>query len=179
MLPSGHIAAGVLLGAQRSRRSERHPGVVVVGGIVSTCLPDVDLLIPVLLDRIGVSHRLRSGEHHSWPSHTPLFWGLLATGARRVARRSRSPGWAPEAANVLAVGVAVHLVQDSLANTVALLWPLRRRQYGLGLDHLGGVTDHIEYMRRYPSSPAGKLEGALVLAAVFVAWRHLVRARRR
>jgi hypothetical protein len=179
MLPSGHIAAGVLLGAQRSRRSERPPSVVITGGVVSTCLPDVDLMIPVLLDLLGVSHRLSSGEHHSWASHTPLFWGLAAVGARRIALRSSSPAWAPEAASLLATGVAVHLVQDSVANTVALLWPLRRREYGLGLDHLGGETNHVAYMRRYPSSPAGKLEGALVLAAAAVAWRHLTQARHR
>ena len=69
---------------------------------------------------------------------------------------------------MLAFGVAVHLVQDSVANTVALLWPLRRREYGLGLDRLGGVTDHVDYMRRYPPSPAGKIEAALVLAAAYV-----------
>jgi hypothetical protein len=81
--------------------------------------------------------------------------------------------------NLLAVGVALHLLQDSAANTVSLLWPLRRRRYGLGLDDLAGETDHVEYMRRYPSSTAGKLEGALVLAAVTVSWRHLVQPRRR
>jgi hypothetical protein len=177
MLPSGHIAAGVLMGARRARRSERHPGAVISGGVVATCLPDVDLLIPALLDRLGIEHHLRSGEHHSWASHTPLFWALVATGARTIALRSSSPPWAPEAAKLLAAGVAVHLLQDSLANTVALLWPLRRREYGLGLDHLGGVTDHLEYTRRYPASPAGKLEGVLVLAAVFVAGRLLVHAR--
>ena len=173
MLPSGHIAAGVLLGAQRSRPTGRHPGALVAGGVVSACLPDLDLMIPMLLDRLGVSHRLRSGEHHRWATHTPLFWGSVALGARRIARRPAAPAWAPEAASMLAIGVAVHLVQDSVANTVALLWPLRRREYGLGLDHLGDVTNHVAYVRRYPSSPAGKLEGALVLAAAAVAWRHL------
>ncbi|MDQ6805538.1 MAG: metal-dependent hydrolase [Actinomycetota bacterium] len=178
MLPSGHIAAGVLVGALRGRRSERRLGVVMTGAVVSTCLPDVDVMVPGLLHHLGVSHCLRSGEHHSWISHTPLFWGLLVTGARRLALRSTSPPWAPEAASLLAIGAGVHLAQDTVANTVALLWPLRRREYGLGLDHLGGVTDHLEYMRRYPSSPAGKLEGALILAAAFISWRHLDHARR-
>lgn len=168
MLPCGHIAAGVLLAAQRSRRSGRYRGAVLAGAVVATCLPDLDLVMPVLLDRVGVKHRLCSGEHHRWVSHTPLFWGSVIWSARSIALRSSSPAWAPEAVNLLAAGVAVHLVQDSLANTVALLWPLRRREYGLGLDHLGGVTDHLEYMRRYPSSPAGKLEVALVLGAVAV-----------
>jgi hypothetical protein len=179
MLPSGHIAAGVLLGAQRGRRREGHRGVVMAAGVLSTCLPDLDLFLPGILDRLGVEHRLSSGEHHSWASHTPLFWALVAVSARRVARRSSAPGWAPEAASLVAAGVAVHLVQDSVANTVALLWPFRRRQYGLGLDDLGGVTDHLEDMRRYPFSAAGKIEGGLVVAAGFTAWRHLVRTRRR
>jgi hypothetical protein len=152
--------------------------VVLAAAVVSTCLPDVDLLIPALLHRIGLGHRLSSGKHHSWASHTPLFWALVAVSARRVALRSSSPAWAPEAADLLAAGTGVHLLQDSVANTVALLWPLRRREYGLQLDRLPGVTDHLEYMRRYPSSPAGRLEGALVLAALTVSWR-LARGRRR
>jgi hypothetical protein len=169
MLPPGHIAAGVLLGAQRSRRSERRTTILMTGAIIGACLPDVDLVFPVLLDRLGIEHRLRSGEHHSWVTPSPLFWGVVATGARRIARRPAAPAWAPEAANLIAAGVTLHLLQDSVANTVALLWPLRRREYGLGLDHLAGETDHREYIRRYPSSPAGRLEGAIVLAAIAVA----------
>jgi SAM-dependent methyltransferase len=179
MLPSGHIAAGILLGAHCSRRSEWRPAVVVAGAVVGTCLPDIDLLIPSVLDDLAVEHDLCSGRHHSWITHTPLFWGSIVIGVRRLARRSWAPAWAPEAAQLLAVGVAVHLLQDSLANTVALLWPLRRREYGLGLDHLAGETDHVAYMRRYPSSPAGKLEGLLVLAAVAVGGRGLFSDARR
>ncbi|HWF50071.1 MAG TPA: metal-dependent hydrolase [Solirubrobacteraceae bacterium] len=177
MLPSGHIAAGILLGARWSRRTGEHPGVVIAGAVAGTCLPDADLLVPRLLGRLGVEHELRSGQHHRWATHTPLFWGVIAFSARRLAGRSSFPGWAPEAANLLSAGVAVHLVQDSVANTVALLWPVRRREYGLGLDRLPGVTDHVEYTRRYLSSPAGRLEGVLVLAAVVVGWRHLVKRR--
>jgi LexA-binding, inner membrane-associated putative hydrolase len=174
MLPSGHIAAGVLLGARHSRRSAWRPNVVVAGAVVGTCLPDVDLVVPTVLDKLGVEHHLCSGRHHSWVTHTPLFWGSVVMGACRLAGRPGAPTWAPEAAQLLAAAVAVHLVQDSVANTVALLWPLRRREYGLGLDHLAGETDHVAYMRRYPSSPAGKLEGLLVLAAVAVGWRTLI-----
>jgi LexA-binding, inner membrane-associated putative hydrolase len=175
MLPSGHIAAGILLGAHRSRRSEWRPDVVVVSAVVGTCLPDIDLAIPMVLDNLGVEHHLCSGRHHSWMTHTPLFWGSIVMGVRSLVERSWAPPWAPEAAQLLAVGVAVHLLQDSVANTVALLWPLRRREYGLGLDHLAGETDHVAYMRRYPSSPAGKLEGLLVLAAVAVGWQRLIK----
>jgi hypothetical protein len=174
MLPSGHIAAGVLLGAERSRRSDHHPGVLVAAGVVAACLPDADLALPRALDRLGVEHRLNSGRHHSWVTHTPLFWGAAVLAAQRRSRRPDAPVWASEAANLMTAGVALHLVQDSVANTVALLWPLKRREYGLGLDRLAGETDHISYMRRYPFSPAGALEGALILAAV-AAGRRLTR----
>jgi membrane-bound metal-dependent hydrolase YbcI (DUF457 family) len=173
MLPSGHIAAGILLGAHRSRRSAGRPEVVAATAIVATCLPDADLMIPRALDRLGVPHQLNSGQHHRWVTHTPLFWGSLALGARRLAERPAAPVWAMEAAQLLTVGVGVHLLQDTVANTVSLLWPLRRREFGLGLDHLGGETDHLAYMRRYPSSPAGVLEGALVVSAVVVGRRWL------
>jgi hypothetical protein len=176
MLPSGHIAAGILLGARRRRPGGRHPDVVVAGAIVAACLPDGDLFIPTALDRLGIRHKLNSGQHHSWVTHTPLFWGSVACGAHRLAARAVAPDWAPEAARLLTYGVALHLVQDSVANTVALLWPLRTREYGLGLDGLGGETDHLVYLRRYPRSPAGALEGALVLAAGVVVWRRLARS---
>jgi membrane-bound metal-dependent hydrolase YbcI (DUF457 family) len=166
MLPSGHIAAGALLGAWRSRGSARHPARVIAGGMLATTAPDIDLVLPLLLDRLGIEHDLNSGVHHRWVTHTPLFWGLIVSGAVRLSRRGRAPEWAAGAADVFAVGVGLHLLQDSLANTVALLWPLRRREYGLGLDRLAGVSDHREYIRRYPSSPAGKLDAVLVLAAL-------------
>ncbi len=179
MLPSGHIAGGALLGAARTRRSTRHPALVIAGGVAAATLPDADVLLPSLLDRLGVAHRLNSGVHPSWVTHTPLFWGLVAAGARRLASRPSAPAWAPEAARTLALGSALHLAQDSVANTVALLWPLRRREYGLGLDRLAGVTDHGEYIRRYPSSPAGMLEAGLIVAAAVACGRVLVLARRR
>jgi hypothetical protein len=166
MLPSGHMAGGALLGAWRSRRSPHHPALVIAGGIMATTAPDLDLLIPSLLDRAGIRHGLSTGVHHRWATHSPLFWGAVAAGARSLSRRRTAPAWAKEAADMLAIGAAVHLIQDSVANTVALLWPLRRREYGLGLDRLAGVTDHVEYVRRYPSSPAGKLEAGLLVAAL-------------
>jgi hypothetical protein len=172
MLPSGHLAGGALLGAWWSRRSARHPAHVIAGGMLATSAPDLDLLIPSVLDRLGIDHDLNTGVHHRWVTHTPLFWGLTAVGARRLSRRRGAPEWARGAVDMLAVGVGLHLLQDSVANTVALLWPLRRREYGLGLDRLAGVDDHLEYIRRYPSSPAGRLEaGLLVTAVASCAWR--------
>jgi hypothetical protein len=150
--------------------------VVVAAAVVGTCLPDVDLAIPTALDHLGIEHHLCSGRHHSWVTHTPLFWIFTVIGSRTLVRRPGAPAWAAEAGQLLAVGVALHLLQDSVANTVALLWPLRRREYGLGLDHLAGETDHMAYIRRYPSSPAGKLEGLLVLGAVTVVGRSLFKS---
>lgn len=172
MLPSGHLAGGALLGAWSSRRSARHPAYLIAGGMLAASAPDADLLIPSVLDRLGIEHGLNTGVHHRWITHTPLFWGLTVVGAHRLSRRRGAPEWAPGAADVLAAGVGLHILQDAVANTVALLWPLRRREYGLGLDRLAGVDDHLEYIRRYPSSPAGKLEAGLLVAAVaFCSWR--------
>lgn len=153
--------------------------VVITGGVIAANLPDLDLALPRLLDRLGVEHRLDSGVHHRWVTHTPVFWGLVCAGARRVARGPSAPPWAAEVADMIALGAAIHILQDSIANTVALLWPLRRREYGLGLDRLGDVTDHGEYVRRYPASPAAKIEAALMLAALAASGRHLSARRRR
>lgn len=177
MLPTGHLATGVLLGLHRSRR--RHGverSVVLAGAVACSVLPDADLAIPALLDRIGVEHRLQTGRHHSWMTHTPLFWGLVCRVAWRASRSQSAPGWAPEAALLLTAGVALHLIGDATANTLAVLWPLRRREYGVGLDRLPGVTDHLEYTRRYPASPAGRLEAALIGSAAI--WS-LARLRQR
>jgi hypothetical protein len=173
MLPPGHIAAGVLQGARRSRRSTRHPLLLIGGAVAIAILPDLDVLIPRLLDRLGVEHQLESGTHHSWVTHTPLFWGLVGLMTKRLAAQPGAPSWAPEAASMLAGGTAVHLAQDTFANTVALLWPARQREYGLQLDRLPGVTDHADYARRYPASPAGAVEGLLIVAAVLECMRRL------
>lgn len=166
MLPSGHIATGVLLGLGRSRhvaRSRRR--LILAGSVASACLPDVDLVLPRVLDRLGVEHRLNSGRHHSWMTHTPIFWAGLSLLGLSVGRQRCAPVWAPEAARLFALGAVLHLAGDTVANTVALLWPLRRREYGLSLDRMPGVDDHPEYLRRYPASPAGRLEAILIVAA--------------
>ena len=168
MLPTGHIATGVLLGA---RRSGRHPAREIAAGVAVSCLPDADILIPKALDRLGIEHRLNSGTHHSWVTHTPLFWAGILIAARTASRRPAAPPWAHDAADLLSAGIALHLLQDSVANTVALAWPVRRREYGLGLDRLAGETDHYAYLRRYPASPAGVLELGLIGAAVRRVWR--------
>jgi len=173
MLPPGHVAAGVLLGERRSRRTAQHPLLLIAGGIAIGVLPDLDVLLPKLLSRAGIEHELDSGVHHSWITHTPVFWGWVTLTARRLAQRPRAPAWAADVAGMLATGTAVHLAQDSLANTVALLWPVRRRRYGFQLDRLPGVTDHAEYARRYPASPAAKVEALLVLAAAVTCARRL------
>ncbi|HWD65872.1 MAG TPA: metal-dependent hydrolase [Solirubrobacteraceae bacterium] len=166
MLPSGHIATGVLLGLRPHRRAPaRARSWVLLGAVVSACLPDADLALPFVLDRMGIKHRLNSGRHHSWITHTPLFWAAVIALARRAGRHPLAPAWAPHAAGLLSVGVTLHLAEDALANTIALLWPVRRREYGLGLDHMPGVDDHIDYVLRYPTTPAGRLELALIAVA--------------
>jgi hypothetical protein len=174
MLPTGHIATGVLLGLRRSRRATGvRRRLIMAGAVASTCLPDADLALPFLLDRLGVKHRLNSGHHHSWITHTPPFWAAVTGLARRAARHPAAPAWAPEAARLLSAGVALHLLEDTAANTVAILWPLRRREYGLSLDRMPEEDDHLTYMRRYPATPAGWLEGGLILAAVALTARRL------
>lgn len=168
MLPTGHIATGVLLGLRRTR--DTGPGarrrLILAGAVASTCLPDADLALPALLDRLGVEHRLNSGHHHSWMTHTPLFWATVTGLARRAGRHPSAPAWAPVAARLLTAGVALHLLEDTAANTVAILWPLRRREYGLSLDQMPEEDDHLAYVRRYPATPAGWLEAALIVLAI-------------
>lgn len=164
MLPSGHIASGVLLGLRHGRQFSAGPRRAIrAGAVLCACLPDADLALPLLLDRLGVGHRLNSGRHHSWVTHTPVFWGGVALAARRLRPRP--------AAELLAAGPAVHVLLDAIANTVALLWPLRRREYGLSLDRMPDVDDHLVYIRRYPTTPAGRLEGVLIALAALVALR--------
>lgn len=181
MLPSGHIATGVLLGLRRSRQATGSARrLILAGAVLSACLPDIDLSVPAVLDRLGVEHRLNSGRHHSWVTHTPLFWACLIALARRAGRHPAAPVWAPEAAHLLSAGASLHLAEDAIANTVALLWPLRRREYGLSLDRMPELDDHLEYVRRYPASPAGRLEAGLI--ALALAWslgRRRAASRRR
>jgi membrane-bound metal-dependent hydrolase YbcI (DUF457 family) len=175
MLPPGHIASGALLGIWYGRGGRRRLALTIAGGVAATVLPDLDVLIPRALDRLRIRHELHSGVHHRWFTHTPLFWGSIALSARRAARGPGAADWARQATDLLAFGAAIHITEDAIANTVALLWPLRRREYGLGLDRMPDVTNHTEYIRRYPRSPAGWLEGALVAAAAVSCWRRVSR----
>ena len=59
--------------------------------MLAASIPDLDLLIPALLDRLGVEHELNTGVHHRWVTHTPLFWGLVLAEARRLARCAGRP----------------------------------------------------------------------------------------
>jgi hypothetical protein len=156
----------VLLGSRERSRSPLPPGRLMAASVAAVLLPDLDLLLPKMLDAAGVDRQLDSGVHHRWVTHTPALWGMIAVLARRAARLRPASPWSGEAARLLALGAGIHLLQDAVANTVSLLWPLRRREYGLGLDGMPEVTDHREYVRRYPATAAGILEAAIIIAAL-------------
>ena len=164
MLPSGHIAAGILLGAHRTRRSgwrQTRSSPARSSGPPSRTSTSS---IPTVLDNLGVEHQLCSGRHHSWMTHTPLFWGSVLIGVRSLVERSWAPAWAPEAAQLLAVGVALHPLRDFVANTVALLWPLRGVSMGLALtiwprDRPRGVHAPLSVVARGQARGAARARG--------------------
>ena len=103
--------------------------------MLAASIPDLDLLIAALLDRLGVEHELNTGVHHRWVTHTPLFWGLVLAEARRLSRRRGAPGWAPGAVELL----------RSAANPYALATTLLDR--GLLLVDLGRSTEATAALR--------------------------------
>jgi membrane-bound metal-dependent hydrolase YbcI (DUF457 family) len=180
MLPRGHLAAGALAGAVLAVEDGTcAPGVWIVGTALAANVPDLDVLYPLLLDRLAVQHALVSGEHHRWLTHAPLFWTLALPLLAHAARSRHAPPSAPAAVKMLGVGVGIHLLQDVFANSVALAWP-RKQQYGLHLDGgLGTMADHLEYARRYHGSVAWHMENVLTAAAAVVSAYAITRSRRR
>jgi hypothetical protein len=108
MRPQAHVASGLVVWSLSDGPLSEAPLDVVAAN-----LPDFDRTIA---KRLNVKGR----RHHTWPSHSAVFWmvpTLLALGTGK-GRRQMGLVW-------------VHLVLDTYADGIAWLWPASRDKVGL------------------------------------------------
>lgn len=108
-LPSGYLVFRALPRAWRTR-------VALAGALIGSVLPDLDLVYFYLVDE-------RRHAHHTYWSHIPFYWlviALMGIPVVGVVRRS----WLP-AASALLAGVLAHLLLDTVAGGIFWLHPIR------------------------------------------------------
>ena len=110
-----HLPAGYLATTFVQKIAGDQSTAVLATGLVASVLPDMDLFWFYLVDD-------RQTVHHSYFTHTPVFW--LGAGAIAwlilKAMRHRS---AALFVGVGLMGVMLHLILDSIAAEIHWLWP--------------------------------------------------------
>lgn len=148
--PAGYLCARGVFGARGDR-------AVVVGCVVGALVPDVDLL------RFWWEHG--QTHHHRYWTHLPAAWLAIAAvvlSLLRLAQRRRT-----RVAAAFFVGVASHLLLDTVCGDIAWLWPLSDRFF-----HLVTVAPtRSHWILSFVLHPVSLLEIALVAAAVVVRQR--------
>lgn len=154
----GHAPAGYLLSrwlSSRLRLGGPRRRAVLLTGILCSVLPDLDLLYFYTVDA-------RQHHHHTYWSHTPVFWGCAFAGLLPVALRY--PLLRPFTA-VAGSCVFLHLVLDSISAKILWLYPLSDRSFGL----FEVPSVHSAWVLNFLTHWTFALELGLLLAAVICA----------
>jgi hypothetical protein len=108
MRPQAHVASGLVVWSLADAPWWEAPVDVVAAN-----LPDFDRSVA---KRLGVEGR----KHHTWPSHSAVFWALPTLVALKTGKGRRQMGL-----------VWIHLVLDTYADGIAWLWPRDKEKRGL------------------------------------------------
>ena len=108
MRPQAHVASGLLASTLADAPLWEAPVDVVAAN-----LPDFDRTIA---KKLGVKGR----RHHTWPSHSALFWVPPTLLALKTGKGRRQMGL-----------VWIHLVLDTYADGIVWLWPASKEKVGL------------------------------------------------
>ena len=151
MRPQAHVASGLVVWGLSNAPLTEAPIDVLAAN-----LPDFDRSIAKQLS-------VKGRRHHTWPSHSALFWTLptvlsLATGK---GRRQMGLVW-------------IHLVLDTYADGIAWLWPASRDKVGL-FRKPPGIHDDGWKTPAPLSSELGKIELAMWAVAAIAVMRRVTR----
>ena len=108
MRPQAHVASGLVVWSLSDA-----PLLEAPVDVVAANLPDFDRSIA---KRLSVKGR----KHHTWPSHSAVFWVPPTLLAFKTGKGRRQMGL-----------VWVHLVLDTYADGIAWRWPLDKEKVGL------------------------------------------------
>lgn len=118
-MPAGYILSVAALGLRNSTRNHthKHTRLCLYTGLLGSILPDFDILYWFFIDD---GHTF----HHAYWTHIPLYWAALAVllwllrGKLTEAVRAAAP--------FVLMGVAAHLVLDSVASGIMWFYPFSR-----------------------------------------------------
>lgn len=108
MRPQAHVVSGLVVWGLADAPVWEAPADVVAAN-----LPDFDRSVAKKL-------HVEGRKHHTWPSHSAVFWALPTLVALKTGRGRRQMGL-----------VWVHLVLDTYADGIAWLWPASTEKVGL------------------------------------------------
>src|SRR5262245_22289555 len=118
-----HLPAGYLLSKLVVKRDTVHKGAPLSVALVCSILPDVDLAYFYLVDQ-------RRHAHHSYITHTPIFWLVIAGLLSLALIAMRKRAW------LVFVGIGLlslllHLVMDTVAADIRWFYPFSDRSFNL------------------------------------------------
>ena len=159
----GHMAGGWLITRGMTRwwklsKSERQEFLAF--GAIAGSLPDWDYLWYIY--RKGRIDYSRDFRHHTWITHTFLFYWILAALVYALGLFRNDTRLKRQAAIVVA-STTVHLLQDTIGSGdgIMLFYPFSKRMDGIALSGLHGR----EWEAHYTASPIYLVEVFTVLLA--------------
>jgi hypothetical protein len=160
MTTFAHVGGGIAAAAAVQHfvfKDEITPSIILMGAFLGL-LPDLDSLIVLLLGKWSPGAEQLS--HHSYFTHTPLFYLLIAGIIWLVL------DW--EWALLFLTVTIIHLLMDSWSTDdgIMWLWPFRNDQYSLfPMDsHANGIFG-LQFYARYVLTPRLILPELLIVAA--------------
>lgn len=122
-LPAGYLATRWLIN-KLSHPSTKQQQLWLLGiGLLGSVLPDVDLLYFYWIDQ-------RQHNHHSYWTHTPIFWLVIFTPPCLVTLLTKQT-LIFTTLIVLLLNIMLHLLLDSIAAEILWLYPFAEQQFGL------------------------------------------------
>ena len=144
----GHLPAGYLAARTLWPDTAR---TIMIAALIGSVLPDIDMLYFYLIDA-------RSTHHHEYITHRPILWlGVLLAGL--FLRRTP----------IIALGLAalLHMVLDSIVGKIAWGWPISHHAEPFVVV----PATHDFWVFSFLTHWTFKVEIAITLLALFVAWR--------
>lgn len=122
----GHLPAGYLLTHRLVRRRNETTlsiKLVMSVGLTAAVLPDFDLFYFYLVDH-------RQNPHHTYWTHLPIFWLIMASVSASIARLLRRQDLLLLFL-VLYANVFFHLLLDTLVGHILWLYPLSTKSLAM------------------------------------------------
>lgn len=114
-----HLPAGYLISATLEKRLNVRG--IVTAGLIGSILPDVDMFYFYFIDK-------QQHLHHSYWTHIPIFWFLLACLCFTMIFISRCKNWLLPT-SVFFLNIFIHLLLDTVVGKIEWLQPFSKTAF--------------------------------------------------